>query len=415
MIAIPLIYFLLLSGFFYRRNGWGLDVASCILLVAISFFAVVIDIKDLYGIYGINRMSYNIWTLLLFCVQWTLTLLPLHEISAVKIEKIDDVKLPSLKVLCVTLFVCSLFLIYYNMEDLKDAMIMDLADVRDQHYSDLEKGGKSSTFNPLLIIPNILTSTPFPTIALVLWFYMNSMVEDSFLFKTLLLLASIVQAVLSIVIAGRAAMIYWAFDFFLCYSLFYRFLMPAVRRILNIVAIAFGTLFVVVFVAITISRFDGETSDRDPLDSLYGYAGQHINNFSIMMQEGHSAPLLFDREFPFVSKYFLNKSFDLKDHYAELAESVKATMNVFDTYGAEVYLDLGWLAYLLSMFLLWFVAFYIKTHWDVLSFDRLLLVGIMVSFFSHGLFAWPFIGHYASMAIVFVIFLVYYFRFRFEI
>ena len=106
MIVLPLIYFLLLTGYFFWKNGWGLDVAASFLLVFVSAFAIVIDVKDLYGDYGINRMAYNLGTILLFCMQWTLVLMPLHEVSALKIDTIDEVKIPSLKILCVVMLLC---------------------------------------------------------------------------------------------------------------------------------------------------------------------------------------------------------------------------------------------------------------------------------------------------------------------
>ncbi len=414
MIVIPLLYFLLLTIYFYRKHGWGIDVASSLLLVCVSLFAVVTDVKELYGDYGINRAAYNIWTLLLFCVQWTLVLLPLHVLSGLKIEAMDEVKVPAFKLLCLFMFASSVYMVVHSLDDIKDALIMDLADVRDQHYADLNKGAAKG-FNPLLLIPTVLTAIPFPTVALVFWFYLNSFFRGSYVVKTCVLLVSIVQAILSITMAGRSAMVYWVFDFYLCYSLFYRFLAPRIRRSLNLVAIVFGTLIVVVFVSITVARFDGTSGDRDPLDSLYGYAGQHINNFSIMMVEGHNAPFLPGREFPFLSRYVLHQRFDLKDHYLELSSHVKALTNVFDTFGAEIYLDLGWLAYVMFMMFLWYTSVWIKTRWERLSFDRIILVAIMIAFFSHGLFSWPFVGQYASMAIAFLLFLVYFFRHPFRI
>ena len=414
MIAIPLLYFLLLTGYFYRKNGWGLDVASGLLLVAISLFAIVIDVKDLYGIYGNNKLAYNFWTIFLFCLQWTIILLPIHKISALEVKTIDEVKLPSLKIMGIVLFFCSLYLIIFNLEDIKDALILDPSEVRDQHYKNLAKGEKNG-FNILALIPTILTSTPFPTIALLLWFYMNSFIKGTHFISIFLLLASIVQAVLGIIIAGRAAMIYWVFDFFLCYSFFYKFLNKEFKRTLNIVGLIFGSIIIVAFVTITVSRYKGTTADRDPLESLYGYAGQHINNFSIMMQEGHTAPFLPDRELPFLSNYILGIKYDMDSHYLKLMGTVKATVSVFDTYGAEIYLDLGIIAYILFHLFILYIANHIEASWKELTFDRILLVGMMTAFFSHGLFAWPFTGHYTSMAIVFILFLVYFFRFRFQL
>ena len=71
MIAIPFFYFLIVAVWFYRRNHkLGIDVAAASLLVMISFFAIVIDVKEIYGDFGINRVSYTLPTLILFCLQW---------------------------------------------------------------------------------------------------------------------------------------------------------------------------------------------------------------------------------------------------------------------------------------------------------------------------------------------------------
>lgn len=415
MIAFPFIYFLMLGVFFYSRTkSWGLDMAAVSLLVAISFFAILIDVNNSYGNYGVNAKSYNILTLLLFCFQWTVALLPIHVMAKLPIRDIHDIKKPMLYILCILMFAFSLLTIYNSMDDIRDAMIMDVADVSNQHYVDLN-AGESRGSNYLMLIPQIFSSIPFPTIAIVFWFFLNSFIDGKQLVKIGILISSLVQAVLSIAIAGRAAMIFWIFDFYLLFSFFHLNLSKKIKRVISLVSLVVVTLFGILFIAITMARFDGGTEKRDPFESFYAYAGQQVNNFSIMMIEGGGTPLMLDREFPFFARYVLNKKYDINDHYNEIVKYAKVQSNVFDTFGGEVYLDLGFFGYIMLMVLLLFLSWYIHTYWEELTFDRVLMCGVYVAFFTHGLFSWPFVGHYTSMALMALFLLRYLFKYNIKL
>lgn len=415
MIALPFIYFIFLGVYFYKRNRqWGIDLAATSLLVVISFCAIMIEINNIYDDYGINRKSYNIFTLLLFCIQWTVAILPLHIISRKEFMPLGKVKRVSLYLLCVMMLAFSSILIQNSMEDIKMALIMDAVDVRTEHYNSLNEGVSKGS-NYFMLLPQLCTNTPFPTIALVIWFYMYSFIKGKHLIKTCIILASVVQAVLSIIIAGRAAMVYWIFDFYLAYSLFYKYLNKSVKRAITTVAIAIFSIMISAMMVITFSRFDGETAGRDPFDSIYGYAGQHINNFSIMFVEGWNTPLSLDRVFPFISKTFFHKQYDMNDHYLLISSHAKVVPNVFDTFGAEVFLDLGIVAYVLLLTGLVGIAYLFNKYWDKMYFYRVLLFGIYVAFVSHGIFAWPFTGHYTTMSMLLLLFFSFFFKFRFKI
>ena len=66
MLFIPLIYFILLGLYFYlQHRTWNLDLAATSILIAISFCAIMIDVNDIYGDYGINEYSVTVPTVLL--------------------------------------------------------------------------------------------------------------------------------------------------------------------------------------------------------------------------------------------------------------------------------------------------------------------------------------------------------------
>ncbi len=414
MLVIPLIYFILLLGYFYIRNGrWSIDTAATTLLVVISLCAIMIDVNDIYGDYGINEDHTTLPTIILFCVQWTIVLLPFHYIARLPIVPHKQLKKPLLYIFLTAVAISSVLMIATSMEDIIDALVMDMADVRDEHYNDLNSGAGSTKANYLMFLPQILTAAPFPTLALFFWFYLQAFTKNTRLLQGGIILASVIQAILAIIIAGRAALIYWTFDFFLIYSYFYPYLRRLTRLWINIIMgiiIAAGGS---IFVAITIARFDAD--GRDPMESLYGYAGQHINNFCTMFTEGEDAPLQFDRIFPLMTKFTTGKSFDLKDHYSQIETHVSGLVNVFDTFGAEVYLDLGWLGYIAIMALLIALGVHIRSRWQTLEFYRIFPFVILITFFTKGIFAWPFTHHYTTFALMTMLFMTFMFRYVFVI
>lgn len=416
MIVIPFIYFLCVFGFIWSRNRkWNIDMAATSLLIIISFFAIVIDIKDLYGHYGINERSITLPTLFLFCFQWTLIIIPLHLLSRLSIEKHFPVKEKMLYTFFIIMAAASFFMIIAKAPDIIEALVMDLADVRGEHYKDLAAGADNEA-NYLLLLPSIFITTPFPTLALFFWFYMKAFMKCPLWLRGGILVASVVQAIIAIITAGRAAMIYWAFDFFLLYSFFYQYLSKELKRTVTLTIAILGGLASFLFLSITFARFDSMDIRQDPFDSLYGYAGQHVNNFCTMFVYGSDSPMTFDRIFPLLSKLTGN-TYDMFTHYETITSHLKSNIlvNVFDTFGAELYLDLGLFGYIFFMIGLLLVAAYIKFKWQEVTFERVFLLVIAIAFFTRGLFAWPFIGHYTTMALALTISCCYLFKYAFKI
>lgn len=414
MVAIPFIYFLgLFAYFFYRQRQWGMDLAATSLLIVISLSAIVIDVKDLYGQYGINERSITLFSLLLFCFQWTMVLIPLHLVSSLNIEKHHPIKNTLLYIFLIAISLSSLFIIMTRAGDIREALIMDLADVRTEHYKDLADSGDLGS-NYLMLIPMILTNNPFPTVAIFFWFYMNSFMKTNIFLRTGVLIASVVQAIIAIIMAGRAAMIYWAFDFYLLFSFFLHYLPKRTKRSIVLTAAVIGGLASFLFISITVARFD--SSGRNPFDSLYGYAGQHVNNFCTVIEHGGDSPTTIDRIFPLMGKLTGN-SYDMMEHYENIVRNVKSSIlvNVFDTFGGEIYLDLGWIGYILFFIFIGLLTLHIYSRWQEIDTSRLFLVIIMIAFFVRGLFAWPFTYHYTTFALILVLLLSYLFKYKFKI
>lgn len=418
MLLIPLIFFLLLAVYFYMKHRClNLDVSATLILIAISFFSILIDINDVYGDYGINEYAVTLPTILLYCIQWTLVLLPLHYLSCIKLQRHQPHKLLFLSIFIIILIASSALMIATSLTDIRDALIMDMVDVYKQNDSLRALGGHGES-NYLMLLPHIFVSAPFPTLALFFWFYLKAFTKTPLVIRIGLLLASIVQAVLSIIVAGRAALIYWIFDFFLLFGFFYQYLSRRLKRGITIASFVIGGLIIGQMLLITISRF-GEDSGRgskvDPLVSLYAYAGQHVNNFCAVIADGGDAPVQIGRVLPLTNKIVNHQDFDLIQHYENIHASVNIIVNVFDTFGGELYLDLGWFGYIVFFLFLILFTQIIRYNWRELTFHRVFPVVIFIAFFTRGLFAWPFVGHYTTFALMLVIIACLSFKYTFKV
>ena len=87
-------------------------------------------------------------------------------------------------------------------------------------------------------------------------------------------------------------------------------------------------------------------------------------------------------------------------------------VNVFDTFGAELYLDLGWFGYI-AFLLLWLMGYIIlKIKWtETLAFRNIFIFIIIITFFTRGIFSWPFTGHYTTLAIMLMFMIRYLFKY----
>ena len=414
MVFIPFIYFVgLFALIFIKHKSWNMDLAATTLLIVISFFAIMIDVNDVYGDYGINEYSLTLPTVILFCIQWTFIIYLLNTVCRLPLQKHIKIKEKLLYILLLLITASSAIMIATNTSEIKEALIMDMADVRAEHYKNLAQGSDSGS-NYLMLIPQLLVSAPFPTAALFFWFYMKSFINSSRFLQIGILMASIVQAILSIIMAGRAAMIYWAFDFYLLYSYFYQYLSTMTKRKITITALVLGGMAAFLFISITIARFDEGL--RDPFESLYGYAGQHVNNFCTMFVHASDSPFSIDRIFPLTSK-LLGHQFDLMEHYGTITSNIRDNIlvNVFDTFGGEIYLDLGWIGYFMFFLFIIVSTKIIQSRWTEMKFHRVFVLIITTAFFTRGLFAWPFVHHYTTIALFLTMIICYLFKFKFKI
>lgn len=373
-----------------------MDVAAVSVILVVLFAAIGIDKFDLYGEYGCNDNHISLNGVVLFCLEWTIVLHSIHIVSSKEIIGfIVSSKKNTYNALFWIMVVCAFVAIIVQLPDIINSLQSDALDVRNQHYEDMSFKSLKER-NIFMYLPGIFTSTPFPSLALVWWFFGISFLNQSFLKNSVLIIVSLSQAFLAILMAGRAAMVYWCIDFYLLACLFWPYMHLKQRSRIVTVAISVGVLVVGMMTMITVARFDRGSSS--PMLSVVGYAGQHLNNFCSVIEYGEDAPTQIGRIFPLTSK-FLGNPFKLKQHYENIEEVIPIMVHNFDTFGAEVFLDFGLIGFLILLLLM--MLFNRKLNrMEQITFPNLIILSIVVAFFGRGLFAWPFVGHYTTLGLM---------------
>ncbi len=414
MVYIPLIFFTCLLLYFWKKSGsWTVDVAATSILVLISVCAIVIDAKNLYGEYGINEYSYNPLGLFLYCFQWTVVLFAFYYIAKCTIAPFPENKFFLYKIFTLVALGCLLLLLYYQHTDIAEALTSDISEVRSNHYENLENGTQAEGRNILMYLPIVFSTPPMTSVFLLLWFYCFTFVHHGKIWQGIFLLTALLPILLSTMVAGRGSIIYFGIECYLCLCLFWKYLSPKQHRWILIVITILGTIIGTWFMFITLTRFN--TSGRNPIDSLYGYAGQHINNFCSFIQYGSNSPFQIGRIFPLTNK-LLGNGFTITQHYTPIEHAIGIPVHVFSSFGGELFLDLG-----ISAFLIFLVGWIILVNRNLkkmqsISFAMIFIVGILIAFFSKGLFAWPFIGHYCTGAFICAIvgYILFHYHFKFK-
>lgn len=339
MVWLQLIYFSLLTLFFYRRDG-RMNVATMLSLLYLitAVMAVGIDIFDLYGQFGVNKKVDSFWGTLIYCSGLTLVIYPFSKLRVSTTSfSLNNPKL--FTITCYIMCICVLLYVTIHFSEIIYALTTDAAEVKSQHYSDLQNGpvigGQSLIMYPI----NILSSTW--CFLMVCWFISVIFLHKGIIFNTLLILCSLSGILKGSLEAGRAAIIYWLFSFCCFCCLFWPYIAtPKLRRrIVLSVSIPIG-LILLIFVSVTISRFAlGEHNGA--WYSFVGYAGQQYNNFCAVFEYGRDLPFTIERIMPLTYKYAFGGNFDLMEYYENISVKTGITVNNFYTLLGGLYLTTG--------------------------------------------------------------------------
>lgn len=395
MVYIPLIYFILLALHYYRKqHRWSAEIAAISILILICLAAVVIDIRDFYGQFGCNENNLNIIGVSLFCLEWTILFQAIRAIANKPIIAPNNIVQNKEKIFILFMFICVVIRIIFLGTDIIQALREDPLSVKEHHYEELENGTTTLGRNIFMYLPLLFVSTPYSTIALVWFFYGLATRTYSIKQNLMLLFISFAPIAIATLIAGRSAIVYWGVEFYILMCLFWKDLSPKLHRLIIRTSIILGSIIISVFLIVTIARFNRSS----PIDSIIGYMGQPLNNFCTFLAHGQNAPFQIGRVFPLIYK-LQGHNFTLMQHYQHIASSCGIKANVFSTFGGVVYVDLGIGAFVFLLLLMMYIVHSPLQRMQMLSLPNTIWLAIILAFFSHGLFGWPFVGHYATGAL----------------
>lgn len=412
MPIIPFIYFLLLMFYFWRKNR-TFDSATAITLffVMSSFFAILVDLYDLYSEYGNNVKVVSILGTVIYCLGITVVIYPFSKISTFEIKTISLKKPVLLTWFCYAVFVSFLLYLGYNYENIYSALILDAADLKSSHYEDISFAIKDS--QPFYMYPvNILVTSW--SLVLCIWFYSISFLKKGVLFNTALLISSTGGILYGVTIAGRAALVYWVFAFFVFYCFFSPFMPSKVKRNIRLLALILGALVFVFMAAITISRFEDD-ADNGAWFSFIGYAGQMYNNFCVFFEHGTHLPVTIERIMPITYKYVLGGDFNLFDFYERIESVTGFYAACFYTLIGGLLINVGVWGMIVYLLLYYVIAY--RTMIGInknQEFSYLIGYSVLLLVPIKGMFDIPFTGISDTLYIFFSIALFWLFKYTFK-
>lgn len=414
LITLPFIYFTTLLLFFLIKDK-GFNVGTSIILIyAISsFFAILINIFDLYGMNGVcNKFEIDFTSVIVYCSLLTITFIPFYKFQSNFIKEITLSKPKLFDFVSYVFFFVAFITIVTIFKDLNKIFNeSDFGAIREDFYDSMLDEGKR--LSAIEYIPYIFIR--YWPLALLFYFYSITFLDKPNWFNLGLFISSLMPVMISILQAGRFAVIYWIMMFFLFYVLFKPHLNKETRRKISLPLMIFGGLILIYFAAVTIARFN--TSDlgneNGIINSLTTYIGQPFINFSNIFQNFNNESITIGRILPITSNYILNLNFSNWDYIFEQNERSGIALNVFYTFIGEVYVDLGssgLLIYVFSFMTISLLA--LKRKNDSVDIGTLILFVTLVRIPYQGIFALIYISTVDSYYIIGSIFLYFIFKYH---
>lgn len=420
MIFIPFIYFTILFLYLRHKNN-GIDVSAylALLYAFISFFAILIDLWNIYDINGVCVKSpISFGATFSYCTLLTLSIVPFSRLHSTTLRKITITKPQLMDVVSWGLILTFIITLFMLFNDIHTALTSDLREVRNLIYGD-DSNQKIRGLEWWLMLPSTLFSQ-FSPIA-ILFFYINvTNSRKSTLFNYLLLASSVTPILSAILIAGRSQIIYWLLSYILCFFLFKNQMEAQHRKIIVRPFLVLAGVLAVFFASVTIARFASDTldSDANTFNSIVSYIGQSFINYNDFYNNYVCHQITLNRIFP-VSHYFIFDPEWTLDSYRELILS-KTGMNIgiFYTFLGDLMVDLDKIGMIVFVLLFAILSTYLSRQEEdnSLPIYRILLIQMLILIPLQGLFYYSFhrvdVGYYIIGTILLSLFFKYTFKFR---
>lgn len=389
MIVVPFIYFLYLFCYQYKRSGY-LDV-SCYLIipyVITSFFAILIAYYKIYDFYdGIwSNADISFFAIATYCVLISLSIMPFSRIQCYRIERIVCPNYKYVDLLSCILIITFFSTVYTTYNNLEEILQTSLDEVRSEVYKDVD-ANKVTGVDWLIQLPYTLFKQYSP---LALLFFFNNVLNErrSKLFNYLLFTSSLTPVLAAVLIAGRTQIVYWLLNFGLMYVIFCRSLNSKQKRFILKPLLIFGSLLLIFFVMVTVSRFYTSKFGSGN-DSVILYLGQQVLQFNYFFTHYECHQITLNRIFPLTHYFFIDPSWNLTDYRDLIASQNRgANIGVFYTFLGDLLVDIGFVGMFLYVIVYSLISksvCRIRTYGNV-ELRQLILVLVLVLVPLEGVF-----------------------------
>ena len=400
LIYIPFIYFTtwLILHLCVSKARFGAGAMSLLWVDLSALFAIILDARNLYGEFGCNPNAISLTGIIIYCLCWTIALYPLIKLDKISFDELSVTKPRLFTIICyVFIFSMVAHIAFIDIDSIIAGFTKDMSEA----YSEsLESGTyQGGAGNFIMWIPNIISS--FGPLYLMLWFISLTLCRQNRIIRIGLLLSSMLAMISGVAAGGRAQLIWWFITFMIYFYLFKPTLSKQHIRSIYILLISAGSLVLIAFLAITLSRFD-DGGDQ-AMDSFIGYAGQQINNFCTIIPHAKIGPTYPKHILP-LSNYIINhEAVRLQDYHAIIGDAFPYQMNVFFTFFGDLIHDigLGGLCVFMIMYMLICSRIVDNKQEGSFTFAKLLLMSILIRVPVEGLFSWPFVNYRHSLFMLF--------------
>ena len=306
MIAVPFIYFsLLLIYIVKKKKRFELSALITAAYVITSFFAIIIDYKQLYGEAGCVKASIEIIPTLLYCFLITITILPFIILPPLKKNNVIIIKnnklLNQFVYFYIGIFI--LFSFFFGSEIISRLRNPDIAALKIAVSNGEDQLSFSHYTGFIRIIARI--SYLFASSAMflqVLYFYSIAFLRKKFIFNLSILVSSLMPIMLGMLGMDRSKMIYWIMSY-VALAIFFRPVLDVKKRKkVNAVFYMLIAVFGMYMSFVTIARYGKQ--DIGSTNSLIVYAGQSFNNFCLFYEKLNIQHLSFEYVTPLLYAIF---------------------------------------------------------------------------------------------------------------
>ena len=294
---LKFIFILVVLFFFWYGNAKKKKsfLCSSSILIGIYVISAIFAIPTLsIGEYSEPYHSSYWWPAMVFLFCLLLLLIPARGF---KDNAVNQLVLPSrltLNVMATVIIILSFYSLIYYSSTVSNIFSMDLGDARTDLYLG-EEYVEAGLMNTIASV-----SASLYVFALLLFFIFLTIPSSKFV-RTLLLISSLSEPLHILAYVGRDGVVFWLFSFVFLYTIFRNYMEPASKSFLKKIFIVAGSILIIPFMMITISRFGDGGNNQGAFDSIINYWGQGYIQGTLFMGidnkpfiHGSSFPLFYE-------------------------------------------------------------------------------------------------------------------------